>query len=141
MHNHTRRYNGAIFLGLQGPVVKSHGSTDSFGFAHSINVCNKIVKADKNVRPWHLLDSIGKKDCRASIEYFESLQSGGYTIVLLLINLYNFFNTILLYHSNPKSNIYGLNKIVSSNLPIYVQNYKKNEIMNIIVDLKNLDSL
>ena len=41
-----RRYNGAIFLGLQGPVVKSHGSTDSVGFAHSINVCNKIVKAD-----------------------------------------------------------------------------------------------
>ena len=41
-----RRYNGAIFLGLQGPVVKSHGSTDSFGFAHSINVCNKIVNAD-----------------------------------------------------------------------------------------------
>ena len=41
-----RNYNGAIFLGLQSPVVKSHGSTDSIGFAHSINVCNKIVKAD-----------------------------------------------------------------------------------------------
>ena len=41
-----RKYNGAIFLGLQSPVVKSHGSTDSIGFAHSINVCNKIVKAD-----------------------------------------------------------------------------------------------
>ena len=41
-----RRYNGAIFLGLQGPVVKSHGSTDSFGFAHSIIVCNKIVNAN-----------------------------------------------------------------------------------------------
>ena len=40
-----RKYNGAIFLGLQSPVVKSHGSTDSIGFAHSINVCNKIVKA------------------------------------------------------------------------------------------------
>ena len=40
-----RKYNGAIFLGLQSPVVKSHGSTDSFGFAHSINVCNKIVTA------------------------------------------------------------------------------------------------
>ena len=34
-----------FFLGLQSPVVKSHGSTDSIGFAHSINVCNKIVKA------------------------------------------------------------------------------------------------
>jgi len=41
-----RNYNGAIFLGLQSPVVKSHGSTDSIGFAHSINVCNKIVKAN-----------------------------------------------------------------------------------------------
>ena len=41
-----RKYNGAIFLGLQSPVVKSHGSTDSIGFAHSINVCNKIVKAN-----------------------------------------------------------------------------------------------
>jgi len=41
-----RKYNGAIFLGLESPVVKSHGSTDSIGFAHSINVCNKIVKAN-----------------------------------------------------------------------------------------------
>jgi len=40
-----RKYNGAIFLGLQNPVVKSHGSIDSVGFAHSIDVCNKIVKA------------------------------------------------------------------------------------------------
>ena len=27
-----RKYNGAIFLGLNGPVVKSHGSIDSLGF-------------------------------------------------------------------------------------------------------------
>ena len=37
-----RKYNGAIFLGLQSPVVKSHGSTDAVGFAHSIDVCHKI---------------------------------------------------------------------------------------------------
>ena len=41
-----RKYNGAIFLGLQSPVVKSHGSTDAIGFAHSIDVCHKIVKAN-----------------------------------------------------------------------------------------------
>ena len=41
-----RKYNGAILLGLQNPVVKSHGGTDSVGFAHSINVCNKIVKGN-----------------------------------------------------------------------------------------------
>ena len=41
-----RKYNGAIFIGLQNPVVKSHGGTDAIGFAHSINVCNKIVKSN-----------------------------------------------------------------------------------------------
>jgi len=41
-----RKYNGAIFLGLENPVVKSHGGTDSIGFAHSINVCNKIVNGN-----------------------------------------------------------------------------------------------
>ena len=41
-----RKYNGAIFLGLQNPVVKSHGSTDAIGFAHSIKVCSKIVKSN-----------------------------------------------------------------------------------------------
>ncbi len=41
-----RKYNGAIFLGLNGPVVKSHGGTDSLGFYHSINLCYKIVKGD-----------------------------------------------------------------------------------------------
>ncbi len=41
-----RKYNGAIFLGLQSPVVKSHGATDAVGFAHSIDVCNKIVRGN-----------------------------------------------------------------------------------------------
>ena len=41
-----RKYNGAIFLGLEKPVVKSHGGTDSIGFSHSIHVCNKIIKAN-----------------------------------------------------------------------------------------------
>ena len=33
-----RRYNGAMFLGLDGIAVKSHGSTDGFGFANAIGV-------------------------------------------------------------------------------------------------------
>src|SRR5210317_2253834 len=41
-----RLYNGAIFIGLDSPVVKSHGGTDYVGFSNSINVCYKIVKGD-----------------------------------------------------------------------------------------------
>ena len=41
-----RLYNGAIFIGLDSPVVKSHGSTDYIGFSNSLSVCEKIVRGD-----------------------------------------------------------------------------------------------
>ena len=41
-----RKYNGAIFLGLKGPVVKSHGGIDALGFYYSIDLCYKIVKGN-----------------------------------------------------------------------------------------------
>ena len=41
-----RKYNGAIFLGLNGPVVKSHGSTDAVGFYHSIDLSYRIIKGN-----------------------------------------------------------------------------------------------
>ena len=41
-----RLYNGAIFIGLDTPVVKSHGGTDYIGFSNSIDVCNKIVECN-----------------------------------------------------------------------------------------------
>ena len=39
-----RMYNGANLLGLNSPVVKSHGGTDFVGFANAISVCEKIIK-------------------------------------------------------------------------------------------------
>jgi len=49
-----RRYNGAMFLGLNGICVKSHGGTDSIGFANALQVAvdlaqnniNESIKAD-----------------------------------------------------------------------------------------------
>ena len=41
-----RLYNGAIFIGLDSPVVKSHGGTDFIGFSNSLSVCEKIVKGN-----------------------------------------------------------------------------------------------
>ena len=41
-----RLYNGAIFIGLDSPVVKSHGGTDYIGFSNSLSVCEKIVKGN-----------------------------------------------------------------------------------------------
>ena len=41
-----RMYNGAILLGLETPVIKSHGSTDFIGFANSLDVCVKTVEGE-----------------------------------------------------------------------------------------------
>ena len=48
-----RLYNGAILLGLDKPVIKSHGSTDEIGFANSLKVSEKIIKGN-------LIDKIKK---------------------------------------------------------------------------------
>ncbi len=39
-----RRYNGGVFLGLDGICVKSHGGTDALGFAYAIGVAVDLVR-------------------------------------------------------------------------------------------------
>jgi glycerol-3-phosphate acyltransferase PlsX len=39
-----RRYNGAIFLGLNGVAVKSHGGSDGFGFSWAIRSALDLVQ-------------------------------------------------------------------------------------------------
>lgn len=43
-----RRYNGAVFLGVNGVCVKSHGGTDALGFANAISVAVDSVKYNLN---------------------------------------------------------------------------------------------
>ena len=42
-----REYNGATLLGLNGIVVKSHGSADAYSFANAINVA--VLEANQRV--------------------------------------------------------------------------------------------
>ncbi len=58
----TRRYNGAMFLGLGGICVKSHGGTDGLGFRYAIKVAYDLV-ADK------LNDGIKEDYARFSSEH------------------------------------------------------------------------
>lgn len=41
-----RKYNGAMFLGLNGICVKSHGGTDAKGFSHAIAAAADMVHQD-----------------------------------------------------------------------------------------------
>lgn len=42
-----RRYNGASLLGLQGVVIKSHGSADALAFEYAIRIAR--VEAEANI--------------------------------------------------------------------------------------------
>jgi len=43
-----RRYNGAMFLGLNGICVKSHGGTDGLGFSNAIHVAIELIEDGVN---------------------------------------------------------------------------------------------
>ncbi|MDO4248809.1 MAG: phosphate acyltransferase PlsX [Neisseria sp.] len=45
-----RKFNGAIFLGLRGVVVKSHGGTDALGFKYALEEAYYEAKADSLLR-------------------------------------------------------------------------------------------
>ena len=45
-----RLYNGAMFLGVNGVVVKSHGGTDAIGFAAAIKAAVDIARRGTNER-------------------------------------------------------------------------------------------
>jgi glycerol-3-phosphate acyltransferase PlsX len=45
-----RRYNGAVLVGLNGVVVKSHGGADALGFAHAVDVAMDMAMNGFNER-------------------------------------------------------------------------------------------
>ena len=53
-----RRYNGAMFLGLNGIAVKSHGSTDAFGFANAVGVAIDMAAGGFNAKILHELQAL-----------------------------------------------------------------------------------
>ena len=114
------------------------------------NNCDKISydnidntsKSDKNIRPWHFLDSLGDKNIQKSTSIIAALQKNGYSIIPIMINLYNFYMCMLFYKNNLGNTFsYGLNKIINNNMIQYSKKYSVNEISNIIIDLKNMDIL
>lgn len=45
-----RRYNGAMFMGLNGVAVKSHGGADGYAFYHAIKEAYQLIQRDVNSR-------------------------------------------------------------------------------------------
>ncbi len=64
-----RIYNGGVFLGLNGVVVKSHGGTDALGFSSAIHVAADMVEND-------LVDRINRGMELAPHEHHEEQEDG-----------------------------------------------------------------
>jgi glycerol-3-phosphate acyltransferase PlsX len=52
-----RKSNGAVFLGLNGVVIKSHGGTDPLGFASAIDVAYDMARYDLQSKIRSMLDA------------------------------------------------------------------------------------
>jgi phosphate acyltransferase len=65
-HLDPNNHNGAVFLGLNGIVVKSHGSATANGFANAIGVAARLVANDITRRITEDLERFGSSR-RASV--------------------------------------------------------------------------
>lgn len=52
-----RRFNGGVFLGLNGTVIKSHGSSDAVAFSSAVNLAYQLAKTDFHTRVSKRLNS------------------------------------------------------------------------------------
>ena len=60
-----RRHNGAMFLGVNGTVVKSHGGADALGFATAVEVAVDMVSGAINS---HIVDELAAVGGRPAVE-------------------------------------------------------------------------
>jgi len=69
-----RRYNGGVFLGLNGVCVKSHGGTDALGFAYAIGVAIDMVRYEYKNK---LVEGLAKLQASPATAEAPVLQAGG----------------------------------------------------------------
>ena len=99
---------------------------------HSIN---------RQYYPWHLQDSIGRKNNSLSQAILDSLFSHGTSVNLVIYFLFHLYKNLFdkkFFKSNQGIN-FGINKIISSRISIYATKYSNNEIENIIIALRDID--
>ncbi|MBY0407004.1 MAG: hypothetical protein K2Q01_04880, partial [Rickettsiales bacterium] len=65
-----RKRNGAMFLGLNGIAVKSHGGADAFSFSHAIAVAVELVTHRINER---IIEELGSNDAQLLPNYSAEL--------------------------------------------------------------------
>ena len=91
----------------------------------------------KHIKTWHLLNAVGQKNLSDSISIYSNLHINGVSSVPIIMQLYNLFIEMI----SDNSGYSRLNKFLSNRLSGYKRNYSDDEIMNIIVALRDIDVL
>ncbi len=76
-HLDPNNHNGAVFLGLNGVVVKSHGSATAKGVAHAVNVAARLLENDLTQRIANDLSELGEDELRKNGNGLSGGLSGG----------------------------------------------------------------
>ena len=89
----TRKANGGVFLGLNGIVIKSHGSTDAEGFAAAIGLGHGVVRDELLAKITAALGRPGKprpagrrRSCLVTTKRSVILGCGSYLPAQILTN-------------------------------------------------------
>jgi glycerol-3-phosphate acyltransferase PlsX len=69
-----RRYNGGVFVGLDGVCVKSHGGTDALGFAYAIGMAIDMVRYEYKSK---LVEGLARLHDLTATAEASALQAGG----------------------------------------------------------------
>ena len=101
----------------------------------------KVYYNNRHLKIWNLLDSLGSKRIHESIKIYKKLSLGGFSLVPILISLTTLYSELLMNNTDRQNQYNGLNKIINKKMSTYNQNYSRNEIMKIIVKLRDLDIL
>lgn len=67
-----RKSNGAVFLGLNGVVIKSHGGTDPIGFASAVDLAYDMARYDLQSKIRSMLDAYHASRPAPSVASFEA---------------------------------------------------------------------
>ena len=62
-----RKYNGGMFLGVNGICVKSHGGSDALGTEHAILVASELIRNDFNKRVADEIEQLMEQESFVSV--------------------------------------------------------------------------
>ena len=100
-----------------------------------------VYYSNRDIKIWNLLNAIGLKKINDSLKIYNKLSLSGVSLVPIIISLTTFFSELLIGTEHSSNQYNGLNKIINKKLPLYNRHFSREEVVEIILQLRNMDIL